>query len=166
MVLGAALTALALAAPIASAASLPSATVSSNLSGIANAKPSLRLGIQTGTGARITTVTIAVPPGLAFTTSAAGLARGVRTSGTGTAHSSVKGGLLTVTFRGDSDHVDLTVSRPALTESKGLKRAVDKVIDFNQAHHSDERDFPIDLTVTVYGAGTASVKVPIVIAVR
>jgi len=144
----------------------PRAQVYTSIAGLDTHKPSLRFAITVGGGVPVTAVTVALPSGLSFSTNAANLAHGVRATGTDKRRSSVRRGQLTVTLKGPSSKVNLTIAGPALSESRGLARSVVTLLQFNQAHTGDERVLPLKLTVTVDSGRLPAVKVPVTIPFR
>lgn len=143
----------------------PRAQVETSITGLDDAQPILRLSVSITQRLPITSVTVSLPSGLAFSTDAAKLAHGVRTVGTSKPHPTVRKGRLMVSLKSSSSEAKLTVAGTALTESKALETSVQKLIQFNQAHPSDPRELPLKLAVTV-GSGTRTVNVPIVVPFR
>jgi hypothetical protein len=140
-----------------------SAVVNAALAGLHDGKPSLDLGIKTAPGVPISSVTVVLPPGLFFASDAAKLAHGVRATGSATAHSQVRRGQLTITLKGNSSNVSLTMGGSALTEGKRLQESVEQLTVFNQAHQTSPRDLPLKMTVTVLSGTLVTITVPVTI---
>jgi len=140
------------------------ATVDSAITGLDNEQPSLHFGITTTATQPVTAVTVVLPSGLSFSDKASDLAHGIRTTGSGKPQSTVRKGQLTVTLKGSSPGVSLTIGEPALTESKRFEQSVATLEAFNQAHKSDRRSLSLKFTVTVDVGTLDSVKVPVTIA--
>jgi hypothetical protein len=155
--------------PLASSATTGSgqagAVVDATIGGIATGRPRLRFAIETHGGFPVTSVTIALPAGLSFSPRATDLDHGVRV-GIDKPHSNVRKGHLTVTLRRARTSFVLTIAGAALTESQRLEDAVRKVVLYNEAHMSHQRDLPFELMVTMASGDNATLRLTSTIPFR
>jgi subtilase family serine protease len=91
-----------------------------SLSGVRNGTPKLSFTLQAGVDApKLKQIVVALPHGLSFSHKRRELKRGIKPHG---ASFKVRGGKLTITLKGGAGKVVVTISPPALSETRALRR--------------------------------------------
>jgi hypothetical protein len=134
----------------------PPSASNSSLSGLSKRRPRLSFKVNAGTGApALKSITVGLPSGLHFASSARSLARGITVmdaSGKALKFTVHGHGALTISLGSTSGAVSVTIASPALAESAGLR---------NQVTRHKVKTLKVVLTATDASSSTSAVGLPL-----